>query len=260
MKYKFKNIDNFFIKDHGGRVSLIVNKKTSRQFFVNRVLKYILEISMEFTDSNDILNELKSSFPNVDEKLLNDDLDNALHLLEIYNVIEILDYKDKDYIDGKPLIVGDKEFKLVEKFITDNRKSNKLNYCQNNTPNYYTTTNMRAHTMSNSEYYAAVKSNQQLEAVIAFIPPINNSQVLMISSIFLKKGVDKVKGSEYVSSMIDKMTNLLSHEIKKIRITHLTNRNDYEIGNELIKHLNFKIEAILRDEYKNRDIVMYIMD
>lgn len=253
MKYKFINANDYFLRDDAD-TSVLIIRKNADQFLLNKTGLKIFRYLEKNKDTDDVLKLMSNEYPMIKkETILNDILD-IVNLLDIYNII---DCKNKDYTisDGMSALDED-NYELAEKFIERNRSDD---FLISGSKGYYTSQNIRTNIMNNKEYYYNIAHNSKFNCILVINPNINGSSVINISSLIFDikvKHEDRVKlAKKLLEYVISKMT----FKVNKIRFTFLANNDTDPKFLKLFEDIGFKKEAILKKEFNNYDMHLYIL-
>lgn len=258
MKYTLADKKNLFVKtDNDGKAILLI-KSSGFQVFLNKMAVYILNIAKSYSDTDDLMGALCAKFPDVDKRLIQNDLEDLFCIMNVYGIVNFDLHETNNetvIIDDFVTIAGDTEYRILSDFILKKCLQNKDCYIQVSNETYYKPISLRYHTFNNSEYYFMVFRKGLLSLVIAINPPGLNSTVYNISGIFFPSDIDRATIDKLLKMGIDRICNEYAGRISKIRIALQNDEGD--LLKSAISHLHFTKECTLLSENPNGSLSLY---
>lgn len=253
--------DLFVREDNNGQYTILI-KDSQRQLYLNKSGWDIFNNCYKFNNFNDLLQDYKSRYSDVDEKLLKKDLISTLRIFEIYGLTEkdCTDEIEQDFLREGITFAGDLHYKTIEEFINQN-KSNESSYFDISKKNDYSALALRMKSMTNSEYYVLNIHNREINFVISLIPPNHNlsPNVINISSLFTNLNNE----SEIVNIMnkvVDFLNSQIETPINKLRFNCLRSKMNSSKTKKVIELLvksGFIFECELNREIGDDNLLIY---
>lgn len=246
--YTLNSLNNFFVKN-GNNETLILDKITNRQVILNKTGSEIFEMVTNNIPINDIETHMHENYPNIDIETIKCDIDLVLCLLDLY---EIIQYKK----EVPKFNIHIAEFYEYKEFSCLLEEENTKWFPSHLTKDYLNPMEMRFKAVNNNEQYAKFDTlidGVSKSAAISYIPPMNDSNVILLSSII-------INAQTTITECIEEFIKLLLYtygnkEHLKLRIV-LDEPSLLENG-VFIKALHaqgFQKEAILQWENKDNSV------
>lgn len=265
MKYKVNISDNRFERLEKNDASLIVVKPFNHQIVLNKTGKQIFDMLNKYENSDEILNELKVIYPDVDDRLLNKDMTEMLNVFEVYNLIEFEDSSSSTIRNDENTryrVTGDNNYKSVSDFILKALNDEKaLKYVQSEHKEYYSPMSVRLRMVGNFEYGVFTEKNNKIQSYMTIsATPAVFSSVISVSSLILDGNLTKEEVKSDINGMLNRLLHIISitKPFKKIRFNFHSNSN-YDVFKEVIEDLGFSLECTLKDESEKGDLIMYTL-
>lgn len=259
MKYLVKDRNEIFERVESDGETLLVVKSNAQQVHLNRTAHKIYNLMYNFEDMKELLKAVEEIYPDVDSRILKNDIFNLLKLMEIYDIIQIVN-EEKGNSGYQIKFVGDKSYRELSKFITNIGLKNDIHFCHIENKEYYDTFSLRQRTMTGKEYCVSGEYNEEIKACMMYLPPRDGYLVMTISALFFDSDVKEDEIVKWMSSMIQKVIYTNMKETKKIRISIKSCIGINQTIMSAIEMLGFKEECILKNETINGDMIMYKME
>jgi len=264
VKYKTMCKEHLFTRTEQDGTSLLLIKPSAHQVFLNKTGVKILDLAFNYEDTDEVLTQLSKDYPSVDTRILESDMIELFHLLDIYEIIcwdfNATKLYNSFYLDNENRVLvkiaGDKDYRNVSNFIKTIGLKNSIYHCQVELPSYYDPIALRYHTFNDKEYGIFTCIDEEIHSYMSVIPPASEeSMVLVITSIFLKPSLEDAVIRDLILGMLNRMMHLITGRVRKIRIGD-TGKTAPEIIN-IFKSIGFEKECELKDEAPYGDLIMY---
>lgn len=257
MKYWLTDENGIFVKtDNDGRAVMLI-KSSGFQVVLNRTALFILNIARNFSETADLLNALYEKFPNVDRRLIENDLTDLFHVMNVYGIVEFDVHSSQiaEDSDSYVTIAGEREYRVLSEFIVKECLQNENCYMQIKNETYYSPISLRYRTFNNAEYYYMVYKSGILSLVVAVTPPNANSTVYTISGIFYPNDTNLGALVDLMKMCIRRMCDEYGGRVSKIRITL---QNDMDgMMKSILQDLKFTKECTLLNENMHGALSLY---
>ncbi|EHK2440408.1 hypothetical protein ACV3P1_01640 [Clostridium perfringens] len=265
MKYKFNEKSILFERVEKDENTMILFTELQHQLVLNSTGKKILSLLPNYSDSEEILEELMKFYPNIDKRVLESDLKEILSIFDIYDIISLDNSNiSSDNLENITLykITGDVNYKLVSKFIINALKDDSIKYYQESAKEYYSPLSLRMRTMQNYEYGVFAEKNGEILSYMSMsIPAVENCSVVIINSLFFKNTLSKDEIKNLINGMMNRLIRIISaiKPLSKARINFFKSHGtDEEIIN-IVKSIGFELECILKNETTYGDMKFYTL-
>lgn len=258
MKYQKINKDQLFIQDSSSGPTFLMIKENGAQFIINETGRIIVEMVYNYDNTDDILEILKERFSDVEEGLLEQDLNDIINTLLIYNIIKA----NNDDGNGEKMnpsrcsAVGEDEYNTVATFI--NEKASSCNCNISASVGKCDAIGIRTRVMTNSEFfYKYTDTDNSIHAVISIIPNYQSS-VVTVASLIYDGTIEEKKYSEILNNFLSYIKASMISPITKIRvIVSEQNRKKPTQIIQLLEDCSFKVEAVLKREIGEDNTYFY---
>lgn len=250
--YNKKSIDILREEKEGN--TIIVASESGIQLVLNKTGTEVLKILPECESVEQLLDKLHDKYTELDKRILEKDIQQILHLFEIYDIIK-LEQEAALKRDFRVSIAGDIDYKKVSQFIKECLNTECIKYSNLQDEGYFSALNLRLRTMQNKEFGAFVEKFGQIKGFFSFSGDgFLNSNVLIITNIFFDKEVENIK--ETLMMLIDHVIRkcIAQKNIRKIRIPIIMKDKERAFVEKLME-IGFVEECILKDEVRDGDIV-----
>jgi hypothetical protein len=166
-------------------------------------------------------------------------------------------------LDNGVYIAGELDYKKISNFIMETFASERqgLIYTVSAQKEYFNQDYIRARQFNNVEYCVFSITKQEIDSVITLSPPQNKLiNVGVVTGIFVKANVDIKKKIDLIEKNYEKVMELFSKDIRKVRINvpMIDSVYDYKKLISILEELGFFREALLEGELNpNTDLAMY---
>lgn len=260
MKYTIIDNTKLFYKEHNN-TALIALKATGSQIYLNETSNLIYKLLKSHNDSNNIIHILKSMYPEVEDEVLRTDVKSVLHMLEIYNVLEL--EKEKVAQKNKDVIfVWEDTYFDTSAYLKLNYNKNIYNLIVTGNNNYFDVISLRLRSFNNQERFVIVRDKGKIITALSYIPVINGSTVCNINNVIFNEFLNFNDCCENLLLIINHINQNNKSNINKFRVNLVAGNEDK--GNihfiECIKKIGFSIESILYKEFGSNDLFMYTLN
>ena len=248
MNYTLNDLNTFVFHGNDSE-TLILEKKTNRQVMLNRSGTEILNCIKKELTIGGILRFMKEKYPTISDEVLLRDINRVLELLALYKLINI-----ETIVEETSAHIADvKEYSYFQELM---ESSDMRIFPKNLLPEYFDPIEMRFRAVNNKEQYAlaSLRQSQKPTFAIAFIPPVENSNVIMISAVMVNKDVDISNIVGDIDNLFLRVYSFNSHIKLRIAIES-TFFKKWEGIFSLFNNVGFDLEATLIDETLNGDVV-----
>lgn len=222
----------------------------------------LLQHAKDERDTDIVLQKVKEDYKDIDERLLENDLIELFHLLNVYNIIT-WDKNDLRYSSlyesGSEStlyrLAGDDDYQYISDYIIEIGLKSRIHYSQVVSAQYYSPFALRYRTFNNQEYYVYTCRSNKIIACAGFIPPAFGSIVLTVSTFFFSDELSKEEIFECFTGMVKRLKPKLFGKVYKVRIS--SNSSNNEKIKDIATIIGLKEECILRDETEYGDLIMY---
>lgn len=258
MKYIFTSKSISFKKEDTDGSAFLCIADTGNQLFVNSIGNRILTYLPEYDDTEEVVDRLSLDFPQTGKETLRFDLLEIMRIFEIYGVVNLIGSNNANPVQGVNLVyLGDINYTQASNFICEQFSENNVFYSQVTDENYFSPVSLRYRVMHNYEYAVMMETDAELVAYVSVsLPQAQNSRVLSISSVFVKKSLQNI--SKCLDDMIQSICKVIQKHIKvsKIRIA-LFSSDDNTTVLDVFSKIGFVHECTLSNEVDSGDLLFY---
>ncbi len=256
MKYQIKDRNSFFVRKDGN-ASIVLFKEKHDQFILNSTGLVMFELILDSNETEDVLEKLKSTYRDIKEEVLYDDLQDIIRMLSMYGILSYEEENTQERNEQLIAAVDEIDYEKVACFIENNRSSDCFTAGGRG---YYTAVNIRAHVINNQEYYyRKIDADGNIEGAIVIVPNINNNSVVIITALVTSREKSEEERQKIGKELIEYVKKSMINQVNKLRISFYANTEENIRFLKMFKSLGFEKEAELKNEYENSSLYLYSM-
>lgn len=239
--------ETFYRLDNNDLITMFT--KSTGLTFLEDVGAKIFKLISQGKTLKEILENLNRNYPDIENKILEEDLIDFLYELEIKGAIE---WQKADYINTYKGIVNEKDFRQLSKFWIDiiENKNQKYSHFSQRKEYYYTPTLRTEHMMGNDIYFM-ISDEKEILTSVSFQGVKNG-----VNSIVLFNVADKYNSKDRIKELLKYCFDYFKN-LDFIKIKFQVLRFESLPLIEILQDIGFKHEATLEKDYKGKDVLIY---
>lgn len=254
MKYKIKSRDNFFVREDGN-ASLVLFKERNDQFLLNSTGLFMFNLILENTETETVLDELVKTYRNVELAILENDLQDIIRMLKIYDILSVQQEQSIEIMQAGVMAADENDYEKIGCFIENNRCKD---YYVAGGKGYYKAVNMRMHVMNDQEYYyVKINASGNIEGAIVVSPSLNGYSVVNVTALVISKDKTKEERLEIGKELLEYVRKSMVNPVNKFRVTFYANSEKRVAFLNMFEDLGFEKEAELRKEHGEQSMFFY---
>lgn len=232
--------------EKNGTYSLL-NIKTGKIMFLNKTASLILEIP-EINSTEELVNYLLENYDGITKEQVIKDCERLIYKMNALDIVSIIEEptEKRNII----IVAGENDYKKLSRFFTNSlSQKGKMVFCASADPRYYSTYAIRTRQFNNQEYniiyldqYGCIKAAISLGCGLS-------SSLMTLTSVFADETEINI-----VKKMLSYIFNI-TPDLTKLRV--LVKKNAMKQVENYILKLGFELEAVLKKEYGNTDLLCY---